>query len=125
MRNPRLNRLVWIVLFTLSFIPRSNKLVGRWQKKFPDGTTATAVFRADSSLDFFLNGKAFGSGRYYVRNDTFALTYASCNLTYYGTYKLNFFAPDSVRFAVVQDTCSERRKGMDGVSLGRVRNDKP
>lgn len=100
-------------------------MVGRWQHHFADGRTALAVFRADSSVDFFVNGKAFGSGRYHIRQDTFALAYASCNVNYYGTYRLRFLTPDSVRFVVIQDTCRERRVGMDDVSLGRVKPPKP
>lgn len=99
-----------------------DSLVGRWRQQFADGRTALAVFRADGSLDFFVNGKVFGNGRYYVRQDTFALAYASCNVNYYGTYTLRFFVRDSVRFTVVRDTCSERRAGMDGVTLGRVQS---
>lgn len=114
-----------VIVVVTAFSQPANPLVGRWRQQFADGRTALAVFRADSSLDFFLNGKAFGTGRYYVRQDTVALTYPSCNGAYYGTYRLNFFAGDSVRFTAIGDTCGERRMGMDGVALGRIKAGKP
>ncbi|AUD02092.1 hypothetical protein [Spirosoma pollinicola] len=120
MTNASILALLGIAILRVGFNLPSNPLTGRWQQKFPAGRKALAVFRADSTLDFFVNGKAFGSGRYYVRQDTLGLSYASCNGAYTGTYQLSFFARDSVRFSVLEDTCRERRLGMDGVTMGRV-----
>ncbi|MBC7923191.1 MAG: hypothetical protein H7Z75_19095 [Ferruginibacter sp.] len=124
MKNALITGLVGGALAALSFISPPNPLIGRWQQKFSDGMTALCVFRPDGSLDFFVNGKAFANGKYYVRQDTFALAYPSCGPAYYGRYQLRFFARDSVRFTVLADTCRERRAGMDGVTLGRVNPDR-
>lgn len=83
------------------------------------------VFRADGTNDIFVNGKTFVSGKYYVRQDTLGYTDPLCGIAYYGTYKLDYFAPDSLRLAVISDTCGGRRRGFDGVKLGRIKAAKP
>lgn len=116
------NRLLCLlILTTFSFINPPDQLVGRWQKRLPNDVVVGAVFRSDSSFDGLVNGKFFVSGKYYTRQDTFALADGGCGLAYYGMYKFHFFAADSVRFTVIQDTCRGRRRGNDGLTMGRVR----
>ncbi|MBC3785650.1 hypothetical protein [Spirosoma utsteinense] len=69
------------------------------------------------------NGKAFSSGRYYVRQDTVGILGGSCNLKYSGTYKMSFFAQDSVRWTVIQDTCGGRRGGTNKGTPGKIKSD--
>lgn len=116
---------ILFIITTLSFANPPNMLIGRWQNRFPNGVFVGAVFRSDSSYDGFRNGKAFVSGKYYVRQDTFAIADGGCGLAYYGTYKLAFLANDSVRFTAIQDTCRGRRRGSDGLTLGRIKVTKP
>lgn len=81
------------------------------------------IFRADSSYDAVVNGKIFISSKYQVRQDTFVDRYGACRLA--GTYKLQFFAEDSVRFTVIQDSCRGRREGYNGLTLYRAKPTKP
>lgn len=115
-----------VALFTLpAFIDPTGSLLGRWQKRLPDAILVGTIFRADSSFDISVNGKLFANGKYYVRQDTFAMSDGSCGATYYGRYKLDFFAEDSVRFTVIEDLCKGRRNGMNGSTMGRVKPTKP
>lgn len=110
-----------LALAALSFTEPPGSLKGRWQKRVPDGTLLSVLFRSDSTFEGFSNGKSFLSGKYYVRRDTFAFANGGCGLSYYGTYKLTFSTQDSVQFAVIQDTCGWRRRGSNGLTMGRVR----
>ena len=101
----------------LAMIAPPGSLVGRWQLKVP-GATILHVYRADSTCEIFVNGKTFTSGKYLVRQDTFA-TNSGCNKDYYGTYKLNFITPDSVQFIAIADTCQPRRAGLHKYTTGR------
>lgn len=112
--------LIGLSLAAVSFINPPDALVGRWQQKLPDGVTALFVFRTNDTHEIFLNGKSFSSGNYYVHQDTLGFADPFCNLNYYATYKLNFFAPDSLRFDVLSDTCSGRREGYKQLTMGRV-----
>ncbi len=110
--------IVGIALTAVSFISPPNPLVGRWQQLYK-GATALFVFRADSTFDVFINGKAFTHGKYFVRQDTMAMADVSCNGAYYSTYKLGFYAPDSVRFVTIQDTCKGRNGDLHNFTVGR------
>ena len=113
-----------IAFAAVSFTDPPGMLVGRWQQMFK-GATALLVFRADNTYDIFVNGKTFVSGQYTVRQDTFALSDPACNAAYYGTYKLSFYAPDSVRFTTLADTCKPRNGAFHNFTAGRLKAVKP
>lgn len=117
-----------IAVAAVSFINPPNPMTGRWQQRFRNGAMMLVNFRPDGTYDAFVNKKAIIIGKYYVRQDTVGISDisdGSCNPDYYGTYKLSFFAPDSVRWNVIEDTCGGRRRGTDKGTLGRVKADKP
>lgn len=122
MKKVRILLLSLITLTALSFVTPPNTLVGRWQQTVK-GATALLVFRANNTFDIFINNKVFTSGKYTVRQDTFALADPACHMDYYGTYKLDFFAPDSVRFTAIADTCNGRRSDMHQFTAGRRSTD--
>lgn len=124
MKNVFIFSLCFIALAAFSFINPPTTLVGRWQKKIGKDVVVGAVFRSDSSYDGFVNGKSFVNGKYYVREDTLHISDGGCNSKYYGTYKVAVFVKDSIRFTVIQDTCRGRRRGSDGLTLGRVTQNK-
>lgn len=109
-----------LALTTLSLTEPFPSLVGRWQKRLPDGSVGLGVFRADSTHSSFVNGKQFTSGKYYIRQDTLYVQDDACG-PYYGTYKVTFVTADSIRFSTIQDWCHGRRQGSDGLTVGRVR----
>lgn len=113
-----------IAVTAVSFINPPNTLVGRWQQTYK-GAIALLVFRTDDTFDAFVNGKLFTSGKYTVRQDTLFMADNSCNIAYYGTYKLGFYAPDSVRFTTIADTCKGRNGDLHNFTVGRVKVVKP
>ncbi|AUD02086.1 hypothetical protein [Spirosoma pollinicola] len=118
MKKAFLTSIAALALISVSFISPPNPLVGRWQQLYK-GATALFIFRADSTFDVFINGKAFTHGKYFVRKDTMGMADVSCNGAYYGTYKLGFYAPDSVRFVTIRDTCKGRNGDLHNFTVGR------
>jgi len=99
---------------------KNSKLVGHWQTSFPDGkTTMTAFFRPDGTYSGAVNGKVFVTGKYTLAHDTLGMEDGSCGPNYFGTYRLTYFA-DSLSFAVVQDSCTGRQQGTNGLRMKRV-----
>ncbi len=96
-------------------------LHGKWRLKFKDGSDVLATFRADSTHDYFVNGKLFSSGKSILSGDTLKTMDPICNAEYFATYLVNYISPDSIRFVVVEDTCQPRKRDMDGVGLRRVK----
>lgn len=125
MRKVLIICLICLILGIASFIPPPDTLVGRWQRKNQRGNMFLAIFRPKGTYDGSLNGKAFVNGKYYVRQDTLGIEDTGCGSNYYGTYKIEFFAQDSVRFALIQDTCGGRRGATDRSVFGRVKTAKP
>ncbi|MCF2494050.1 hypothetical protein [Dyadobacter chenhuakuii] len=122
------NAITWLgclaVLLTIvSFIGAPDPIVGRWQRiqKSPNGDiNLLFVFRADSTYDGIVNGKAFTTGRYFIKNDTISVSDNGCNLAYYGTYKLKYYAQDSLLFTAISDTCQERYQGANGLACKKL-----
>ncbi|MCF0049027.1 hypothetical protein LXM25_03090 [Dyadobacter sp. LJ53] len=112
-----------ILLTIASFISAQDPIVGRWQRiqKSPNGDiNLIFIFRADSTYDGIVNGKAFTNGRYFIKNDTISVSDNGCNLAYYGTYKLKYYAQDSLLFTAISDTCQERYQGANGLACKKL-----
>lgn len=125
MKKALFSSLILLVL-TASALAPANSLVGRWQKKFPNGDVLLASFRADGTYDLFVNSKAFVSGKYTLKQEDFSVSDGHCNLNYFGTYKVRFYSgSDSLRFTLTQDSCRSRRQGTSGLVLGRVKVAQP
>ena len=122
------NAITWLVclavlLTIVSFISAPDPIVGRWQRiqKSPNGDiNLIFVFRSDSTYDGIVNGKAFTTGRYFIKNDTISVSDNGCNLAYYGTYKLKYYAQDSLLFTAISDTCQERYQGANGLACKKL-----
>lgn len=122
------NAITWLVclavlLTIVSFISVPDPIVGRWQRiqKSPNGDiNLIFAFRADSTYDGIVNGKAFTTGRYFIKNDTISVSDNGCNLAYYGTYKLKYYAQDSLLFTAISDTCQERYQGANGLACKKL-----
>lgn len=124
MKKALILTLSLIAVTAVSFINPPNPLMGRWQQKYK-GAIALLVFRADDTFDAFVNGKLFTTGKYTVRQDTMFMADNSCNMAYYGIYKLGFYAPDSVRFSTIADTCKGRNGDLHNFTVGRLKAAKP
>ncbi len=44
-----------------------------------------------------------------------------CGADYWGKYKLTFYGPDSISVVVIQDSCTGRHRGVDGVRAKRIK----
>lgn len=124
MKNGIIRLICLAVLLTIvSFISSQDPIVGRWQRiqKSPNGDiNLIFVFRSDSTYDGIVNGKAFTTGRYFIKNDTISVSDNGCNLAYYGTYKLKYYAQDSLLFTAISDTCQERYQGANGLACKKL-----
>lgn len=111
--------IVIVILFCVfSFTSDTNPLVGRWEYSgtYQGGPFKfLAIFRANGTFDGFINKKEFVSGTYHMKHDTVYVSDPTCNAKYEGTYKVKFFGHlDSLKFHVIQDTCTGRKQGTDG-----------
>ncbi|QHV95694.1 hypothetical protein [Spirosoma endbachense] len=88
-------------------------LVGRWEHTFPKGVWVWTI-RPNGTFTLTSKGKTFANGQYRVQNGIYQMNDANCNVNYQGRYRFAFFAKDSLRFSVVEDTCQARRAGTDG-----------
>src|SRR5687768_2693743 len=100
------------LLMLFSFV-LTDALTGRWESK-PSikGNVTTVIFTEDNTFEGFINGKAFVSGSYTLKDSIFSFVDNGCDGKS-GTYKLDFFSNgDSLRFKPISDSCEERRNGM-------------
>jgi hypothetical protein len=117
MKKISLLTLLAVVLFSAFVkIENPNPLVGRWEntRKF-QGAIVSLIgnFKADGSYSGFINKKVFVTGKYQMKHDTLYIDDSTCGPGYVGIYKVQFFGLDSLRFHVLQDTCTGRREGTD------------
>ncbi len=100
------------------------ELKGRWETKPSEkGNITGLVFKADNTFEGYVNKKPFVSGTYSFNMADTLLTIqeGGCGGTP-AIYKVNFFSDaDSIRFSVVEDTCTQRKQGVQRMVLGRVR----
>ena len=126
MKKALILAIVGIALAALSSVPPSGKLVGRWQAKLPNNMSAVTAYRPDGTFDVFLNGKTFVSGQYRLNLDTLSVTDPTCGVNYYGSYRLTFITPDSIRLTMIRDTCQGRSSFVSqALGSARVKPSKP
>ncbi len=114
--------IVLLSAFTLASDP--NPLVGRWENiRMYQGSAISLIgnFKADGSYSGFINKKAFVTGKYQMKQDTLYIGDSTCGAYYVGTYKVQFFGQDSLKFHVIQDTCQERREGTDNFMFKKLK----
>lgn len=114
--------LVSALLVSHIFFNKKDKLTGRWESKPSEkGNVTGVVFKTDKSFEGYVNKKPFVSGNYTLENDVFTFTDNGCDGKP-GTYQLIFFSyEDSVRFAPISDSCTQRKEGMSRLVMGRVK----
>jgi hypothetical protein len=114
--------LTFLLTISFAFIPPGHSLVGKWA--IP-GANEYVVFKNDNTYEVYLPNGEVGERGFYKLNDTvFSIKNAKpvCGDGYWGTYKLNFYGEDSVHFAVIEDSCSERRMDIVGYNPGLRRS---
>jgi len=99
-------------------------LTGRWESRPSDnGNITGVVFKNGNSLEGYINKKPFVSGTYFFNpaDSMLSFTDNGCNGTT-GVYKVEFFSrADSLHFKTIMDNCTQRRKGMERLVMGRVK----
>jgi hypothetical protein len=101
-----------------------NLLIGRWENiRTYRGSKISLVgnFKVDGSYSGFINHKAFVTGKYQLKHDTLYIDDSTCGAGYLGTYKVQFFGQDSLKFHVIQDTCQYRREGTNGFLFKKLK----
>ncbi len=103
-----------------AFASPTFNLVGRWSILNLDGTPSGEYldFEKDSTYSIILpNGQTGENGNYLLKDSTFFIKNIKnvCGKDYWGKYSLTFHGSDSIHFALIDDTCSERK--MDIVSF--------
>ena len=110
------------IILILSFYYGKDPLTGRWESKPSEkGNVTGVIFKSDSSFEGYVNKKIFVSGHYSFQGDIFSFVDNGCDGKR-GMYKIIFFShSDSLRFEAIADSCTERRKGMGRLVLGKVK----
>jgi len=125
MKKIILSSLVAIaVLSAFTLINDPNPLVGRWENTRIFQSSKISLignFKADGSYSGFINKKAFVTGKYQMKHDTLYIGDNTCGVNYMGTYKVQFFGQDSLRFHVIRDTCQGRREGTDNFLFKKLK----
>ena len=99
-----------------------NKLEGRWESKpSAKGNITGVVFKTDSSFEGYVNRKPFVTGVYTVSDTILSFTDNGCNGAR-AVYSLLFFSnDDSLRFKAINDSCAERKAGMERLTFGIIK----
>jgi hypothetical protein len=116
--------LALIVLSAFKLTDEPNPLVSRWENtRLFQGSKISLIgnFKADGHYSAFINKKAFVTGKYQMKHDTLYIGDNTCGLNYVGTYKVEFFKQDSLRFHVIQDTSQGRREGTDNFLFRKLK----
>jgi len=119
-----LSLLAIILLSAFALANNPNPLVGRWENtRIFQGSKISLVgnFKADGSYSGFINKKVFVTGKYQMKHDTLYIDDSTCGAGYTGTYQVQFFGQDSLKFHVIQDTCQGRREGTDNFLFKKLK----
>lgn len=116
--------LALVLSFAFKLIDEPSPLVGRWENiRIFQGSKISLIgnFKADGNYSGFVNKKVFVTGKYHMKHDTLYIGDNTCGLNYLGTYKVEFFKQDSLKFHVIQDTCTGRREGTDNFLFKKLK----
>jgi len=125
MKKLILSSLLAIGLLSAFKFNDESPIVGRWELNSVfqgQPFSFLVVFRSTGNYDGFLNKKTFVSGTYQMKHDTLYISDPICNSNYKGTYKVEFFAQDSIKFHVLQDTCRGRKEGVNNLVYKKVKS---
>lgn len=115
---------VFVLLSAFVIADDPSPLVGHWENtRMFQGSKLSLIgnFKADGSYSGFINKKVFVTGKYQMKHDTLYIDDSTCGVGYAGTYKVQFFGQDSLKFHVIQDTCQGRREGTDNFMFKKLK----
>lgn len=115
-------KLLALAISLLLAAPPDDMLTGRWETKPSEtGSIFGIVFKMNHDMEAYKNKKPFASGKYIFNSVDRVLSFIDNGCSGSSAiYKVNFFSNgDSLRFTVIMDTCTERRKGIQLLVMGR------
>jgi hypothetical protein len=114
--------LASLFAFTLfAFAPAKHSIVGHWTMHMAKYPTSWLAFKSDGSFSHTdAAGKVLHSGKYKFSNDTLCIDDKTCGDGYWGKYKLTFYGADSTSAALISDSCSARKMGVDGSTMKKM-----
>ena len=119
MKRPIKLLISFCAMIALAFIPPKHDIVGRWG--IP-GSKEFVNFNKEGTYEVYLGDGTIGERGYYkIEHSVFSIKNAvarACGDNYWGTYRIDFYGSDSVNFAVIEDSCSERRMDIVGYNPG-------
>jgi len=111
-----------VIMF--AFISPKHRLPGKWTIYNADGTSIGEYveLKSDGTYNVYVPGGQIGETGYYkLKHHVFSIRNAKdyvCGKGYWGKYKLEFHGDDSIHFALIEDTCANRRYDIVGVNPG-------
>lgn len=114
--------LALCAILICAFAVAGKSMVGRWKVAYGNGAAGYADFRKDGTVEATFTGQDWKvGGPYKVEGNTVSIADSSCGLTYWGSYKANWFSDDSVQMTVIEDTCTGRKSSCDRSVLVRIK----
>ncbi|HEY4110847.1 hypothetical protein [Puia sp.] len=110
------------LLFLVAFTDGGKSLVGRWKAAYGNKITGEMVLQSNGHFDATFTGQTWKvGGEYKMDGSTLSITDTSCGYGYWAKYKSQWYSDDSVKFIVIEDSCSGRRANGDGIVLVRMK----
>jgi len=107
------------VLIT-AFVVASRSFVGHWRVAYANNMKGHVLFRKDGTAEATFDGQTWKvGGPYKVEGNTMSMADSTCGLTYWASYKADWFSDDSMRMVIVEDTCTGRKESINGAVLVR------
>jgi hypothetical protein len=115
---------LFMCITTLITLASTINLTGRWESPLSvKGNVTGVVFKTDNTFEGYVNKKPFVSGTYTFSAEDSMLTMQDggcAGIT--AIYKVNFFSNgDSMRFTAINDSCIQRKEGMQRLVMGKVK----
>ena len=123
LRDKPILLFLFILALIFAFVYQKDNLLGSWSILNPDGTPSGEYldFKSDDTYSITLpNGQIGENGNYLLKDSIFSIKNIKnvCGQDYWGKYSLTFHGSDSIHFALIQDTCSERKMDIVGFNPG-------
>jgi hypothetical protein len=113
------------IMLTLAACTTKNpNIIGRWETKSKKGNIIIGLFKADDTYEGYINSNMFTKGTYSFKDSIFTFEddkMATACSGIKGSYKLTFLADTAMRFNVINDNCTPRKEGTDGVVFVRMK----